>query len=144
MSPTESPPAFSADRRLPHALALLAQARSVGKHQRELERITGEHFNLFQILRIGHYEVSTHSPVLGDLLDPGGTHGQCKVFLELFLQQVLKQSDLIDRPGLDRFDPATARVLLEQSLGERTEIDGGRIDIVLNRMWTQPYEDPLV
>lgn len=131
MSPTESPPSPSADRRLPHALALLAQARTVVKHQRELERITGEHFNLFQILRIGHYEVSTHSPILGDLLDPGGTHGQGKVFLELFLQQVRKQSELMDRPGLERFDPATARVLLEQSLGERTEVDGGRLDIVL-------------
>jgi len=113
------------------ALSLLTHARGVVKHQRELERVTGEHFNLFQILRIGHYEVSTHSPLLGDLLDPGGTHGQGPVFLERFIQQVLTQSDLVDRPGLDRFDPATARVVLEQSLGERTDIDGGRLDILL-------------
>jgi hypothetical protein len=121
----------SQERQLAHAKGLLAQTRTVVKHQRELERITGEHFNLFNILRIGHYEVSTHSPILGDLLDPGGTHGQGSIFLELFIQQVLTQSDLIDRPGLERFNPSTARVVLEQSLGERTEIDGGRLDILL-------------
>lgn len=131
MNPTESTLAPSLDRPTVHAQSLLAQTRIVVRHQRELERITGEHFNLFQILGIGHYEVSTHSPLLGDLLDPGGTHGQGAIFLELFIQQVLTQSDLVDRPGLERFDPATARIVLEQSLGERTETDGGRLDLLL-------------
>lgn len=131
MSPTEAPSIPSADRHQFHALALLAQARTIVKHQSELERITGEHFNLFQILRIGHYEVSTHSPILRDLLDPRGNHGQGPVFLELFLQQVRKQSNLIDRPGLERFDPASSRVVLEQSFGERSENDCCRLDILL-------------
>lgn len=114
-----------------NALSLLTHANSVVKHQRELERVTGEHFNLFHILRIGHYEVSTHSPLLGDLFDPGGTHGQGAVFLELFIRQVLTHSEIVDRAGLTRFAPASARVELEKSLGERTEIEGGRLDILL-------------
>jgi len=114
-----------------NSISLLTHARSVVEHQRELERVTGEHFNLFHILRIGHYEVSTHSPLLGDLLDPGGTHGQGPVFLELFIRQVQTHSHIVDQDGLERFDADSARVELEKSLGERTENEGGRLDILL-------------
>lgn len=130
MNLTESTHTASREK-LAHATALLAQTRTVVKHQRELERITGEHFNLFNILRIGHYEVSTHSPILGDLLNPGGTHGQGAVFLELFIQQVFTHPDIVNRDGLERFTVEGARVELEKSLGARTETDGGRLDILL-------------
>jgi len=130
MNLTESTHAASREK-LAHATALLAQTRTVVKHQRELERITGEHFNLFNILRIDHYEVSTHSPILGDLLDPGGTHGQGPIFLELFIRQVLTHPEIVNREGLERFNFEFARVDLEKSLGARTETDGGRLDILL-------------
>lgn len=122
--------------------SLLSRCKSAVTHQRDLERITGEHFNLFEILRIGHYEVSTHSRIIGDLLNPNGKHGQGSVFFEHF-KEILKSSSL--RLGVDdavrladeclahleRFDPDTVDVRLEVSLGDRTDTHGGRIDILL-------------
>lgn len=114
-----------------NAIYLLDHVRGVVKHQNELDRVTGEQFNLFQILRIGHYEVSTHSRILGDLLDPNGTHGQGPVFLQLFIKQVQSHFADEDAVGITLFDPDFARVDLEKFIGARTETEGGRLDILL-------------
>lgn len=111
--------------------ALLNHCRGAILHQRDLERATGEHFNLFQILGLGHYEVVTHSPLLGDLLNPNGTHGQGSIFLKHF-KAMLKTLPRDKREDdLNEFDEKTAKVALEFSLGKRTETDGGRLDILI-------------
>ena len=43
-------------------------------------------FNVFRILRLAHKEVQTHTPFIGELLKPEGTHGQGFVFLKGFLK----------------------------------------------------------
>lgn len=43
-------------------------------------------FNIFQILGLGHLEVRTHTPLLAELLDRNGSHGQKQLFLEKFLE----------------------------------------------------------
>jgi hypothetical protein len=93
------------------------------RHSESLARATGERFNVFEILGIGHYEVKTHSPMLGALLDPKGHHGQGGVFLRLFL----------DRFGITDFDAGseTAKLHLEYYIGQVNENSGGRIDIVV-------------
>ena len=60
----------------PRVLELLNFTEVHQRHAEVLARATGEHFNIFKILRIDHYEVRTHSPVFGGLLDPKGSHGQ--------------------------------------------------------------------
>src|SRR5665213_375123 len=69
----------------PHVLELLRFTKSHNRHNDALTRVTGEHFNIFQILGIGHREVTTHSPILAELLNPKGSHGQGSAFLRLFL-----------------------------------------------------------
>ncbi|MDB6019689.1 MAG: hypothetical protein JWR19_4178 [Pedosphaera sp.] len=102
-------------------LELLQFAEAERRHAETLARATGEHFNIFKILGIGHYEVRTHSPILGDLLNPKGSHGQGDTFLRLFINQL----DVKD------FDPASARLELEYHIGTVTDKSGGRIDIVI-------------
>jgi len=88
-----------------------------------LARATGEHFNIFQILGIGRREVTTHSPMLAELLNPKGQHGQGPTFLRLFLAQ-------FDIHGFDvESDKATMK--MEYHIGLVTEKSGGRIDIVV-------------
>ena len=96
-------------------------------HTEALARATGEHFNVFDILGIGHYEVKTHSPMLGELLNPKGRHGQGDIFLRLFRELVL------DNFGVTDFDAEskTAKLDLEYPIGPVTEDSGGRIDIVV-------------
>jgi hypothetical protein len=112
----------SPQRILAEAQGLLRHVGELVKHGEELQRATGEQFNLFQVLGVGHYEVSTHSALLASLLDPRGSHGQGPRFLEGFID-VLK----LEGP----FDAGTASVKAEVSIGARTDTTGGRLDILL-------------
>ncbi|WP_395746643.1 PD-(D/E)XK nuclease family protein [Prosthecobacter sp.] len=101
---------------------LIRHAREAKKHEKAQQQATGERFNLFQILGVGHLEVSTHSALLCDLLSPKGTHGQGAAFLKSFISTL----------GLGGgFDAESARVHAEWWLGPRTEISGGRLDILM-------------
>jgi hypothetical protein len=101
------------------ATALLHLASTLRHYESVLCQSSGEHFNLFNILGIGHYEVRTHSPILAALLNPRGSHGQGAVFLKKFLER-------LERLAIPPFDAESARVRTEVSAG-----DLGRIDIVL-------------
>lgn len=105
----------------PRVSELLRFAESHQRHTEGLARATGEHFNIFQILGIGHLEVITHSPILAELLNPKGKHGQGATFLRLFLTQV----------QIVGFDARTAWVKTEYYVGPKTEKSGGRLDIVV-------------
>lgn len=103
------------------AMSLLGFARVQQDHADSLAKATGEHFNIFNILRVGHLEVGTHSPILAELLNPAGRHGQGATFLRLFLFQF----------EISDFDANTAKVDMEYYAGTVTETSGGRIDILI-------------
>jgi hypothetical protein len=95
-------------------LHLLSLAKTIRYYEEALTQASGERFNLFDILHVGHYEVRTHSPMLADLLDRQGSHGQGSVFLKRFLTEL----------EIDDFDAEWAKVDTEFSIGEL-----GRLDI---------------
>jgi hypothetical protein len=107
----------------PHVSELLRFTEVQQRHTDALAQATGEHFNIFQILGIGHLEVKTHSPILGELLNPKGRHGQGAAFLRLFLSK-FKITDF-------DAESETATIELEYYGGQVTEKSGGRIDIVV-------------
>jgi hypothetical protein len=107
----------------PCALELLSFTEVHQRHTEALARATGEHFNIFQILRVGHLEVKTHSPILGELLNPNGHHGQGPTFLHLFVSKFKIK-------GFDA-DSETATMELEHHVRQVEEKSSGRIDIVV-------------
>jgi hypothetical protein len=109
----------------PRISELLRFANMHQRHAEALARATGENFNVLHVLGISHYEVQTHTPMLGELLNPKGSHGQGNIFLRLFLEHVRQQFPV------GGFDPASATVRLEYPIGPVTETSGGRIDIVI-------------
>lgn len=104
--------------------ALLGQVRLLSQHYRDLARATGEEFNIFRTIHVGHYEARTHTPLLAELLRPMGSHGQGTAFLELFL-------DRLGKCAPAGFDAKSATVDEEYHLGPRTNEEGGRIDILI-------------
>ena len=96
--------------------ARMEGARAV-KH--ELDRLLARSFNALDYLRTDELGLSR---IIGDLLDPGGTHGQGTCFLARFG----------DLAGLDRW-PASQTVRYEDFdvhvLRERRTDGGGRLDI---------------
>lgn len=109
-------------QRLAAAQNLVSIAQRVLHYERALSKASGEHFNIFNILHIAHYEVRTHSPILAELLNPKGTHGQGAVFLSHFCQQL----------GIGNFDANSGYVQVEYTIGRRTDEEGGRIDIMIS------------
>jgi PD-(D/E)XK nuclease superfamily len=108
---------------------LIPNVRALLQHSKRVQRFyaantsgrDGENFNLFNLLNIGHLEVSTHSRILRELLDPNGSHGQGSIFLERF----------VARLELPPFDFKNARVTTEVGIGAVTDENGGRLDLVI-------------
>jgi hypothetical protein len=103
--------------------SLLHNTKLIIKHNREKEILKGEKFNIFSILGLEHYENTTHSAFLGELLNPQGSHLKGNIFLKYFLDQI----------DVNFIDINTAKVYLEHSIGARNdkEKSGGRIDIFI-------------
>lgn len=107
---------------------LLIQTAEIFRRYDEIEKVAGNQFNLLGLLGVGHYEERTHTPILTDLLNPKGSHGQGALFLELFLQHCFgSQRDFMKRPEL-------VTVKAEHSIGpvDYESAVGGRIDIHLH------------
>lgn len=102
---------------------LLSQTTTITNSYKRVEKATGENFNIFSVLGIEHYEESTHSRFIAELLNFNGRHGFDNLFLIKFL-------DLL---GIDNnfFDVNNYRVETEFFIGNLTETTGGRIDILL-------------
>lgn len=105
----------------PRICELLRFTKVHNRHREALTRATGEHFNIFKILGISRREVTTHSPMLAELLNPNGAHGQGAAFLRLFLAEF----------KLESFAAEGATVAMEFNTGKVTEDSGGRIDILI-------------
>jgi hypothetical protein len=63
---------------------LLSQISSITKKHDEISRITGEYFNIFNLLFATYHE-GTHSRIITSLLDTKGSHGKGDIFLNYLL-----------------------------------------------------------
>ena len=81
-------------------------------------------FNVFRVLRLGRREVRAHTPMLGELLNPSGHHGQGTLFLEAFFE-VAAEHGL--QPPVGSVLPAQWKVRTEVFCG-----CFGNIDLILS------------
>ena len=97
--------------------------------QKEERQKRGEYFNIFSVLRLETKEVRLHSAFLAELLNPEGSHGLGKQFLELFLNMVVRKSK--EEPFY--FETENAKVYVEYYIGVISEDkkSGGRIDLLI-------------
>lgn len=103
---------------------LFGSVQKIIDHQEQLEKLKGERFNIFSVLKMERLENRTHSAFIAELLNPNGTHLRGNIFLSLFLQTI----NLIEYVDID-----SAAVNVEFSIGERNDEakTGGRIDIFI-------------
>lgn len=108
-------------------IALLKKVEQIRLKHELAAKLTGENFNIFEILGLNSLEVRTHSAFIAELLDPGGVHGQDDTFLRLFLGLEAIKSHL------DDFGYGLVTVKVEHPICAINEgiTEGGRIDILL-------------
>lgn len=102
---------------------LISQITAIRKQYEKISELTGEKFNVFNILGLSTNEVRTHSAFIGELLNPNGLHSQKSIYLEQFL-------DLFQ---IENFDYSNAILEIEKSVGYISDDkkDGGNIDIII-------------
>lgn len=103
---------------------LFNSVQKIIDHQEQLEKLKGERFNIFSVLKMERFENRTHSAFIAELLNPHGSHLRGTIFLVLFLQRI----------SLTEYvDIGTAEVIVEFGIGERNDEakTGGRIDIFI-------------
>jgi hypothetical protein len=108
---------------------LLTGLAAINRKYLEIARTTGENFNVFRVLKIDTDEVRMHSALIGELLNPKGTHGQGDIFLRLFIQQFNLAAG--DERRITVFNSTDALVEVEKYIGLKTEATGGRIDLLI-------------
>ena len=86
------------------------------------EKKEGKSFNVFSALDICSDEVRLHSRLLAILLNPKANHGLENEFLKSFLTALGLPEDYITH---------CKEQIVERPIGEVTETNGGRIDIIL-------------
>ena len=122
-----------------HLDGFLGSIQRLSKVYENIARLSGEGFNMFNILKVESSEVRMHSRFITELLNPGGSHGQGDVFLKLFLKSLINITRIkdmeIDIPTekLEMFNCEQASVFAEHFVGKINETGtaGGRIDIVI-------------
>ena len=111
---------------------LISQKEKILK-QEKFKR--GDCFNIFEIMRAQHDEVTTHSAMLASLLNPNGSHGAGCAFLDLFMEHVV--TPLVKGESSNgnsfSFDMANSKTKVEYQIGDKTNDfeEGGRIDILI-------------
>lgn len=128
---------------------LLLQTDTILNHQKEVERLKGESFNLFNILNVESKEDNTHTAFIAELLDPEGSHLLENVFLKHFLElSIFKDLE---------FDINSASVQTQFYIGRINDeyLTGGTIDLILidkngntisieNKIYADDQENQLV
>lgn len=104
--------------------SLLKDTGTLVKHQREIDLLKGENFNLFSILKMESNENKTHSAFLRELLAPDGSHLMGDKFLQLFIEKINYAGAL---------DYKSTSVKVEHHVGTVDLLNktGGRIDIYI-------------
>lgn len=107
---------------------LLNQINSIIKVYEKHTELSGEKFNVFSIMGMESDEVKTHSAILGELLNPKGSHSLGTKPLELFMNQILQENDFLT------FDRESLTCQKEIYIGKINEdkSEGGRVDLIIS------------
>ncbi|HOG36554.1 MAG TPA: PD-(D/E)XK nuclease family protein [Paludibacteraceae bacterium] len=124
---------------------LMTRINEISNKYEEISKVSGDNFNVFRVIELTSDEVRLHSKFLAELLNPKGSHGQGSKFLDLFIQQF----------DIKNVDPETSKVDVEKYIGNKTDTEGGRIDILIedsnqnaiiieNKIYASDQENQLV
>jgi len=114
---------------------LLSELALINNKYESIAKATGNNYNIFQVLRIETKEVITHSRMIGDMLNPNGSHGMGSQFLMLFLEL----EPMKNTPKPSNLERVVCTVEKNYGSIDHEKNKGGSIDIIL-----EGFDRPLV
>jgi hypothetical protein len=69
--------------------SLLSQISLIDEKYKNINKVSGDNFNIFSILKLEYNEVNLHSIFISELINPKGSHDFGKTFFKLFIDLVL-------------------------------------------------------
>jgi hypothetical protein len=113
---------------------LLYNVSIIEQKYNSLAEITGEHYNVFDVLGKRNDELS-HSLIISNLLNAKGKHGQKDLFLKLFIETIQTKflSNISKQSFFQNFNTLASKAITEKFAGEVNDDEGGRIDIIINQ-----------
>lgn len=113
---------------------LLHNVSIIEKKYDSLAEITGEHYNVFDILGKRSDELA-HSSIISNLLNAKGKHGQKDLFLKLFIETIQPKffPNIAKQSFFQDFNTFASKAITEKFAGEVNDDEGGRIDIIINQ-----------
>ncbi|AFL97819.1 PD-(D/E)XK nuclease family protein [Ornithobacterium rhinotracheale] len=122
---------------------LLNKVGKIKKHNDEILDATGARFNVFGLCGVAHYELM-HSRILGEFLNPKGSHGLKNAFLDEFIETL---NLLPNNEEVVALDKEKAKLFLEYYTPEgRIDIlieDGENALIIENKLYAQDQSQQL-
>jgi len=100
---------------------ILKKVAEISNKYEQLNKISGNTFNVFEVINVTTNEVRLHSKFVAELLNPKGSHGQNDVFLQLFVNQFDIQ-----------LDTTSVTIEVEKHIGTKTKTTGGYLDIYIS------------
>lgn len=114
---------------------LLQRTSLIADKHEEIQKITGERFNIFSILGKERDEEKTHSAFIGELLNPFGSHNKGLLYISLFeelLNSKVRSSKEWESAVIPPIkDEISINVHLEKHIGKQFNV-GGRLDILID------------
>ncbi|GAB3522611.1 PDDEXK-like family protein [Emticicia fontis] len=107
---------------------ILHEIITISTSYKRVDKANGGSFNIFSVLNIERDEVTTHSRFIAELLNPKGFHAQGSIFLQKFIAQVYGHESGINLVNLKS---SNIKVEVEYFIGNVTDEEGGRLDIVV-------------
>ncbi len=107
---------------------LLEQIHEINKRYDEIAKLSGDNFNIFEILKLSSNELK-HSLFIASLLNPKGSHAQGSLFLKLFLKEISFKVEETNAKEINILE--NSKVETEKFIGKVGKNTGGRIDIVI-------------
>ena len=83
-------------------ISLINQTVHINEEKIIQSKAKGEFFNLIKIMGMSSSEVHTHTPIIADLLNPKGSHGQNAFFLKSFVDFFSLDFDVDSSVSLER------------------------------------------
>ena len=112
---------------------LLQHVELIKNKYDEISKITGESFNVFDILNVSSDEVK-HSLFISNLLNVNGSHKQKDLFLKLFIDEINDKFKSEKSKTLNDFKTEKSDSKTEHHIGFKSDdiSTGGRLDIIIN------------